>query len=76
MAQRIEIQVDPKGNLNTDFTGFLGDSCYDEADRLAKVLASFGLKVKPGAIRPKSIEQQRIETGQSADQKVRTHEGA
>jgi hypothetical protein len=63
MGQRIEVQVDRRGNITTDFSGFLGEACFDEADRLAKVLARLGLQVSAGAVRPKPLEQQRLEAG-------------
>ncbi|HVB10945.1 MAG TPA: hypothetical protein VNM16_11340 [Bacillota bacterium] len=76
MGQRIEIQVDKRGNITTDFTGFLGEACFDEADRLAKVLARLGLQVSAGAVRPKPIEQQRLEAGlPEGGESVRAREG-
>jgi hypothetical protein len=75
VAQRIEVQVDKRGNITTDFTGFLGEACFDEADRLAKVLARLGLQVSAGAVRPKSLEQQRLEAGlPGSDPAVRARE--
>jgi hypothetical protein len=66
MARSIEVRVDGRGRLVADFQGFLGDDCFDEADRLAKVLASFGLAVRPEDVRPKPAQQQRLEAGLDA----------
>jgi hypothetical protein len=74
VAQRIEVRVDARGQLTTDFAGFLGDACFDEADRLAKVLASLGLKVSPTAVRPKALEEQRLEAGLPAEAPLRTRD--
>ena len=75
MGQSIEIKVDKRGNITTDFTGFLGEACFDEADRLAKVLARLGLHVSAGAVRPKPIEQQRLAAGLPEGEPVRARDG-
>ena len=75
MGQSIEIRVDKRGHITTDFTGFLGEACFDEADRLAKVLARLGLQVSAGAVRPKPIEQQRLEAGLPEGDAVRARDG-
>lgn len=69
MGRSIEVRVDGRGRLTADFRGFLGDACFEEADRLAKVLASLGLGVQPDAVRPKALEEQLLEAGLSPEVK-------
>lgn len=63
MGRQIEVRVDEGGRIRADFSGFLGEDCVDEADRLSKVLAALGLNVQVTARQPKAPEQQRAEAG-------------
>lgn len=63
MSRRIEVRVEGGGRIRADFSGFLGDDCYDEADRLSKVLATLGLAVQVSVSEPKSPDRQRAEAG-------------
>ncbi len=48
MSQRVEVQVGPDGEFRMEFTGFPGDECYAEAERIRSALA--GLGIRTGAI--------------------------
>lgn len=53
MSKTIITAIDENGNVTTDFTGFAGDACLAEEDRLRQELASLGLSltVRPGTTR-------------------------
>lgn len=67
MARRIEVRVDGGGRVEADFSGFAGEDCIDEADRLSKILAALGLSVQVLARQPKAPERQRAEAGLDGD---------
>ena len=67
--REIKLTVNPDGTTNTDFSGFLGKSCIEEAEKLKVLLASFGIQVEETGFTPKpeldltvttTQEQQRI----------------
>jgi hypothetical protein len=63
MARQVEVRVGGGGRVEADFSGFVGEDCYEEADRLSKVLAALGVSVEVLARGPKSPERQRAEAG-------------
>lgn len=46
MAQKIEVEITSEGRLKMEFTGFAGDECYDEAERIEGMLAELGIRAK------------------------------
>jgi hypothetical protein len=69
----VDIQVQKDGTFRAEFSGFAGDDCIDEAEKLRSVLADFGVLVDPIAVERKDPAQIAIETGEdeSLDQKGR-----
>ncbi len=61
--QKIEIVVNKEGKLEVEFTGFPGELCYAEAERLEKILKKFGVSVKATELIAKSPEQIACELG-------------
>lgn len=59
--------VMPDGSVKADLSGFSGEHCLEEADRLAEVLARFGLLVSPTAVRKKTASEVEAETGTASD---------
>lgn len=45
MSEEIRIRIDESGRIRVEFSGFSGDACLEEAERLQKVLAGLGVKV-------------------------------
>lgn len=44
MSQRIEVAITSEGKMKMEFVGFAGEDCFDEAERIQKALAGFGIK--------------------------------
>ena len=63
MTRRIEVSIDKKGQVQVEFIGFVGDTCFDEAERLQAVLAKMGLKVDVEQVIRKSAGQIEHELG-------------
>lgn len=63
MAKRVEIRVERDGTLRAEFSGFSGDDCIEQAERLQTVLAGLGLLVEPQAVQRKDPAQVRLESG-------------
>ncbi len=63
MSEKIEIKVDEKGQMQVEFTGFAGDACLEEAEKLQKVLLGLGVKVKVEDLSMKSAGQIKRELG-------------
>ncbi|MEW6724435.1 MAG: hypothetical protein AB1331_05880 [Bacillota bacterium] len=71
MGRRVQIKVNRRGEVETEFIGFLGDECIEEADRIRSVLARYGLEIGlVDAIR-KSPEQIALETADKETTKQR-----
>ncbi|HEY3314268.1 MAG TPA: hypothetical protein VGL40_03165 [Bacillota bacterium] len=47
MPKKIEVVINPEGKLETNFIGFAGEECFDEAERLRGVLKALGLLIDP-----------------------------
>ncbi|MDP2870982.1 MAG: hypothetical protein Q8P31_00335 [Bacillota bacterium] len=72
MPKRIDVQINRDGTMKAEFSGFAGDDCIDQAERLREVLAGFGLLVEPAAVERKDPAQIAAETG--VEEEVRTGE--
>ena len=47
MSKLIITDIDENGNVTTDFSGFIGDACLEEEQRLRRELAECGMLVTP-----------------------------
>jgi len=68
MGRRIDIEVGLGGRLKMEFSGFLGDACFDEADALSKALKELGLWAIPVTVTTKSSAQQEAEIGMTENE--------
>ncbi len=66
MPRRIQVEVGRHGQVKVDFSGFEGETCYDEADTLQRVLKELGLWAIPVTVTPKPSTQIEEETGVKA----------
>lgn len=63
MTKRIDVQVNRDGTMKAEFSGFAGDDCIDQAERLRAVLAGFGVLVQPITVERKDPAQIAAESG-------------
>ena len=54
MAKTIKIIIDEGGQLTTDFNGFEGEECFEEAAQLKTLLASLGVEIDIRGMKAKS----------------------
>ncbi len=71
MGRSIKVKILPDGSVEADFSGFAGSDCLDEAERLADILARFGLKVDPTAVRRKAPDETGVPTGEPGERRDR-----
>lgn len=64
MTKRVDVQVHKDGTLRAEFSGFAGDDCLDQAERLRAVLAGFGLLIDPVMVERKDPGQIAAELGE------------
>ncbi len=57
MSQLVEVEIGPDGKFRMEFTGFPGEECYAEAERIRAALAGLGIRTgtiemhaKPGGL--------------------------
>ncbi|MGI6661778.1 MAG: hypothetical protein ACOX34_08950 [Bacillota bacterium] len=62
MARTIKAEIGPKREIKVEFSGFPGESCFDEADRLKSALKELGLWAIPVTVTPKTSSQIAKET--------------
>jgi len=53
MAKNIRIDIDEKGNVRADFSGYSGDSCLLDEEKLRKALEELGLQADVQEVVPK-----------------------
>ena len=56
MPRIIRTVVSPEGNIHADFSGFVGDECAAEEERMRRDLAELGLVVEVTAMQEKAAE--------------------
>lgn len=61
--KRIDIKVDENGKVHIDTSGFVGDSCAKEAERLVALLQQAGLDVKTDKLELKAEYYAKAESG-------------
>jgi len=67
MPRKVDVRVDRDGHLKAEFSGFVGDECIDQAERLRAVLAGFGLLVEPLTVERKDPAQIALEVGEDEE---------
>ncbi|MHB8928101.1 MAG: DUF2997 domain-containing protein [Bacillota bacterium] len=68
MPKKVEVVVAPDGRIETNFIGFLGDECFDEAEKLKRALQAVGLEIDPAEVVKKGPERIALETGQAEEE--------
>lgn len=63
MPKKVEVVVAPDGRLETNFIGFLGEECFDEAEKLKRALQAVGLEIDPLEVVKKGPERIAVESG-------------
>jgi len=65
-AKKITVTISPDGKLHSDYDGFDGEACFQEAEKLAQSLAQQGLDMTVVKVDPKRREQElrKLETSQ------------
>jgi len=69
MVRKVTVKVGRDGSVEADFSGFAGDDCLEEADRLAQALARYGLRVNPVEARKKTAAEIEAELGVEAEER-------
>ena len=54
MAKKIAVALSNDGRLLTDFDGFVGDDCLEEAERLRQELTKLGIKLEDVVLKRKA----------------------
>lgn len=57
----VQVNVDPTGEINVEFMGYLGGACAIDEERLRQAFAAFGLTTNVRGSRQKSEAEQVIE---------------
>ncbi len=68
MARTIKAEIGPKREIKMEFSGFPGESCFDEAERLKEVLKELGLWALPVTVTPKTSSQIAREIGEEVEE--------
>ena len=53
MPKEIKVSINQDGTTQTDFSGFQGPGCLEEAERLQKLLALYGIHGQQTGFEPK-----------------------
>ncbi len=53
MTQKVEAEIGPDGKFRLEFSGFAGDECYAEAQRIRDALAGLGIRTGTIEVTPK-----------------------
>ena len=57
----VQVNVDPNGEINVEFIGYLGEACAVEEERLRQTFATFGLTTDVRGSRQKGEAEQATE---------------
>jgi len=63
MARRISVEIGRDGRLQVEFTGYPGETCFDEAEALSKALRELGLWAIPVTVTRKTASEIELEVG-------------
>ncbi len=69
MTRQIKAEITARGEVKIEFSGFPGESCFDEADTLKKTLKELGLWAIPVMVTPKPSSEIARELGEEAAEK-------
>ncbi len=57
MARSVRAEIGARREIKVEFSGFPGESCFDEAERLKEVLKELGLWAIPVTVTPKTSSE-------------------
>lgn len=63
MARRIDVEVGKGGQITVEYSGFEGETCFDEAGTLEKALKELGLWAIPLTVTRKTATDIEHEVG-------------
>lgn len=69
--KKLKVEVDPKGTVNLEFSGFKGEECTEERERLRRALLDLGVMLETEKIEKKSPEQLASEITATKDKQAR-----
>lgn len=69
MARRIDVEISKGGQIKVEYSGFEGETCFDEAGALEKALKELGLWAIPVTMTPKTALQIEEEVGAQQETK-------
>jgi len=52
MMREVQVVVNPDGSVTVKYAGFVGSACFEEAQRLYRLLRASGVEVKVEAVQP------------------------
>lgn len=70
MPRQVVLKVGRDGGVETEFSGFPGQDCISEAEKLQQVLAGLGLRLNIDDMAMKSPEAIAAETGADVQRKA------
>jgi len=75
MKREVRVDIGSDGKMRVEFSGFPGESCFDEAEVLAGLLKELGLWAIPVEVTPKTSEEiaREIATGETTQEKKVPH---
>jgi hypothetical protein len=63
MSKRIDVEIDQTGKMKIEFTGFEGETCFEEAEVFQKAVKELGLWALPVITERKSSSEIEQEVG-------------
>ncbi len=69
MARSVRAEIGARREIKVEFSGFPGESCFDEAERLKEVLKELGLWAIPVTVTPKTSSEIAREIGEEIAEK-------
>ncbi len=69
MARTIKAEIGARREIKIEFSGFPGESCFDEGERLKEVLKELGLWAIPVTVVPKTSSEIAREVGEDVGEK-------
>lgn len=67
MQRRVDVEVSRDGQVAMEFTGFEGETCFEEAENLRRILKTLGLWAVPVTVTPKSATEIGLEVDVPAE---------
>jgi hypothetical protein len=69
MGKKVDIEIGKNGQMKVEFSGFIGEDCFSEAEVLQGMLREMGLWAIPVTVIPKTRAQLDAEVSAPAESK-------